>query len=228
MANNYVPWVMTVCSFQVVVESSQSLDDVNEKLRDKLETSEPKSTSFQNNAQTVDKDNKVETQTLSKDDKNSQVIEDTRTNSENSDSKTKDKSDDSSQVKEGKKDDKTSADGESVESKKEKQKAKRKEYAKYSITNSADYKIRKKLDEADKLLDEVGILVLDKMFIFNIKRVKKKLLVKPRIFFRFSGEKIKFYAFERQNAFQMHKIIFFPEKKKNVCLPYLKFSDPLP
>ena len=27
----------------------------------------------------------------------------------------------------------------------------------------------------------------------------------------------------------MHKIIFFPEKtQKHVCLPYLKFSDPLP
>ena len=34
--------------------------------------------------------------------------------------------------------------------------------------------------------------------------------------------------FERRNAsIKMHKIIFFPEKK-NVCLPYLKFSDPLP
>ena len=31
--------------------------------------------------------------------------------------------------------------------------------------------------------------------------------------------------------FKMHKIIFSPEKnfkKNNVCLPYLKFSDPLP
>ena len=174
---------------------------MNEKLRDKLETSEPTSTSFQNNAQTVDKDIKVETQTLSKDDKNSQVIEDTRTNSDNSDSKTKDKSDDSSQVKEGKKEDKTITDGESVESKKEKQKAKRKEYVKYSITNSADYKIRKKLDEADKLLDEVGIVVLDKMIIFNLKRVKKNLLVKPRIFFRFSGEKYIILCI-LQNAFQ--------------------------
>ena len=28
---------------------------------------------------------------------------------------------------------------------------------------------------------------------------------------------------------KIHKIIFFPEiKKKYVCLPYLKFSDPLP
>ena len=41
------------------------------------------------------------------------------------------------------------------ESKKEKQKAKKKEYAKYNITNNADYKIRKKLDEADKLLEQV-------------------------------------------------------------------------
>ena len=131
---------------------------MNEKLRDKLETSEQKSTSFQNNAQTVDKDIKVETQTLSKDGKNSQVIEDTKTKSENLDSKTKDKGDDSSQVKEGKKEDKILADGENVESKKDKQKAKRKEYAKYSITNNADYKIRKKLDEADKLLDEVGMV----------------------------------------------------------------------
>lgn len=41
-----------------------------------------------------------------------------------------------------------------AESKKEKQKAKKKEYAKYNITNNADYKIRKKLDEADKLLEQ--------------------------------------------------------------------------
>ena len=38
--------------------------------------------------------------------------------------------------------------------------------------------------------------------------------------------------FERQNAFQNAKnYIFFPEKKINrkyVCLPYLKFADPLP
>ena len=31
--------------------------------------------------------------------------------------------------------------------------------------------------------------------------------------------------FERQHAFQIHNIIFSPEK--NDCLPYLKFSDPL-
>ena len=28
--------------------------------------------------------------------------------------------------------------------------------------------------------------------------------------------------------FKMHKKKFLPEKKKNVFLPYLKFSDPLP
>ena len=31
--------------------------------------------------------------------------------------------------------------------------------------------------------------------------------------------------------FKMYKVIFFPEKnneKRYVCLPYLKFSDPLP
>ena len=27
---------------------------------------------------------------------------------------------------------------------------------------------------------------------------------------------------------EMHRIIFFPEKVKSVCIPYLKFSDPLP
>lgn len=49
---------------------------------------------------------------------------------------------------------KTERIDENEESKKEKQKAKRKEYAKYNITNSADYKIRKKLDEADRLLEQ--------------------------------------------------------------------------
>ena len=30
------------------------------------------------------------------------------------------------------------------------------------------------------------------------------------------------------SPFKMHKIIFFPRKKKYVCLPFLKSSDPLP
>ena len=46
-----------------------------------------------------------------------------------------------------------------LDDRKEKQKTKRKEYSKYNITNTADYKIRKKLDEADKLLEEVGTIV---------------------------------------------------------------------
>ena len=34
--------------------------------------------------------------------------------------------------------------------------------------------------------------------------------------------------FERQMPFKIHKIIYFFQKKRCVCLPYLKFSDPLP
>ena len=40
-----------------------------------------------------------------------------------------------------------------------------------------------------------------------------------------------FMLFEKQMPFKMHKIVFFPKKKiikKYVCLPHLKFSDPLP
>ena len=41
-----------------------------------------------------------------------------------------------------------------------------------------------------------------------------------------------FMLFEKQMPFKMHKIVFFPKKKKKikkyVCLPHLKFSVPLP
>ena len=42
------------------------------------------------------------------------------------------------------------------------------------------------------------------------------LLVKPRIFFRFSGKKYNLMHFERRNDFQNVETIFFPRKKK--CL----------
>lgn len=41
----------------------------------------------------------------------------------------------------------------------EKKKAKRKDYEKYSITSRADYKIRSQLDAADKLLEQVRMLM---------------------------------------------------------------------
>ena len=37
---------------------------------------------------------------------------------------------------------------------------------------------------------------------------------------------VKLFSGFLNSPFKMHKIIFFPEKK-NVCLPYLKFSDML-
>ena len=62
---------------------------------------------------------------------------------------------------------------------------------------------------------------------FRVTRPYLNLLVKPRIFFRFS-EKIFFIHFEGISPFKVHKIIFFPEIKIYVCLPYLKISDQLP
>ena len=64
-----------------------------------------------------------------------------------------------------------------------------------------------------------------------VARPYLNLLVKPRIFFRFSGKNIILCILKGKMPIKMHKIIFFPEKKiknKYVFLPYLKFSDPLP
>ena len=58
-----------------------------------------------------------------------------------------------------------------------------------------------------------------KIPVFRVTQPYINLLVKPRIFFRFSGKKNNFIHFERQNLFKIHKIVFFfPEKKKkNMC-----------
>ena len=68
--------------------------------------------------------------------------------------------------------------------------------------------------------------------VFKVTRPYLNLLVKHRIFFRFSGKKVSFYAFWKAIwPFKMHKMILYSRKnnqKKYVCLLYLKFSDPLP
>ena len=59
---------------------------------------------------------------------------------------------------------------------------------------------------------------------FRVNGPYLNLLVKPRIFSAFL-QKYNFMHFGR------HKIVFFPKNnntKNYVCLPYLKFSDPLP
>ena len=67
---------------------------------------------------------------------------------------------------------------------------------------------------------------------FRVTRPYLNLLLKPGIFFRFSGKNKILCILKGGMPFKMHEIIFFPEKKiikKNyVCLPYLKFSDLLP
>ena len=59
-----------------------------------------------------------------------------------------------------------------------------------------------------------------------VTRPYLNLLVKPRIYFRFSGKKNIILCILKGKI-----AIFFQKKKINekiVCLPYLKFSDPLP
>ena len=58
-----------------------------------------------------------------------------------------------------------------------------------------------------------------KISVFSVTRSYLNLLVKPRIFFRFSGKIYNFMHFERQNAFQnVENYIFFSKKIiKNVC-----------
>ena len=65
-----------------------------------------------------------------------------------------------------------------------------------------------------------------KIPVFRVTRTYLKILVKPRIFLGFLEE-----IMICEMPFKMHKINFFFQKKlskKYVCLPYLKFSDPLP
>ena len=63
--------------------------------------------------------------------------------------------------------------------------------------------------------------------VFRVTGPYLNLLMKSRIFYRFSGKNIILCFLKGKMPFKMHKIIFF-SRKKYVWLPYLKFSDPLP
>ena len=65
-----------------------------------------------------------------------------------------------------------------------------------------------------------------KIPVFRVTQPYLNLLVKPRICFRFSEKKNNFMHFESQNAFQ--NAFSGKINKKNICLPYHKFSGPLP
>ena len=55
------------------------------------------------------------------------------------------------------------------------------------------------------------------------------LLVKPRIFFRFSGKNVILCILIGKMPFKMHKITFFSRIKKKISVPILpKISDLLP
>ena len=61
---------------------------------------------------------------------------------------------------------------------------------------------------------------------FCVTQPYLNLLVKPRIFFRFSGKNIILCILKGGMPFKMHKIIYFFQMLKNnfkkyVCLPYL-------
>ena len=68
--------------------------------------------------------------------------------------------------------------------------------------------------------------------VFRVTRPYFNLLVKPRFFSGFMEKNIILCILKGEMPFRMHKIIFLSEKKlfkkKKMCLPYLKFSDPLP
>ena len=57
--------------------------------------------------------------------------------------------------------------------------------------------------------------------VFRVARPYLNLLVKPRIFFRFSGKKIILCILKGKMLFKMHKIIFFPI----ICVTLQKISD---
>ena len=68
-----------------------------------------------------------------------------------------------------------------------------------------------------------------KIPVFRVTRPYLNLLVKHRIFFRISGKNNLILCILKGNMpFKMYKIIYIFPEKKYVCLPYLKFSDPLP
>ena len=58
---------------------------------------------------------------------------------------------------------------------------------------------------------------------FRVTRPYQNIQVKPRFFFRFSGNNIILCILKGEMPFKMHKIIF---SRIYVRLPYLKFSDP--
>ena len=63
---------------------------------------------------------------------------------------------------------------------------------------------------------------------FRVTRPCLNLLMKPRIFFMFSGKNIILCILKGKMPFKMHKsIYFFPEKTttRKVSLPYVIFSD---
>ena len=72
----------------------------------------------------------------------------------------------------------------------------------------------------------------NKKSLFRVAQPYLNLLVKPWFFFRFSENNIILCILKGKMPFKMLKIIFFSriknDWKKYVCLPYLKFSDPLP
>ena len=66
-----------------------------------------------------------------------------------------------------------------------------------------------------------------KIPVFRVTQPYLNLLVNLEFFSGFL-EKYNFMHFARHFCLsKCIKLLFFPEKK-NVCLPYLKFSDPLP
>ena len=62
--------------------------------------------------------------------------------------------------------------------------------------------------------------------VFRVTQPYLNLLVKPRIFFMFSGKNIILSILKGEMPFKMHKIIFFPEKKnkKKIRVPTLPKS----
>ena len=50
---------------------------------------------------------------------------------------------------------------------------------------------------------------IKKIPVFRVTRTYLNLLVKPRIFFRFSGKNIILYILKGKMPFKMHKIVFF-------------------
>ena len=73
-----------------------------------------------------------------------------------------------------------------------------------------------------------------KLLVFRVTRPYLNLLVKHRIFSGFLEKNIILCILKVKMPFKMLNffLLFFPGEKKfrkrNVCLPYLKFSDPLP